>query len=122
MLLSGRTVLYLHGDGHENNGCKLDFEQIKTDESQSQSEPHHLSSYISVCDFSSVQFHLWGGGGRVSKYFALKTPQAHSRCLVASCFVVCPSALLLPGLLHHQKKKKKRFKKQILRSDFNILG
>lgn len=63
MLLSGRTALYLHGDGHENN----DFQQIKTDEAQLLSEPHHLSSYISVCDFSSVQFH--SGGKKKKKSF-----------------------------------------------------
>lgn len=75
---------------------------------------HITSPATSVCvwfQFSAIP--LVGEGGRVSKYFALKTPQAHSRCLVASFFVVFPSALLLPGLLHHQKKKKKDLKNRL---------
>ena len=102
--------------------AKLDFQQIKTDESQSRSEPHHLSSYISVCDFSSVQFHLEGEGG---KFLNICFKDSSSTFQVFGCFfffVVCPSALLFPGLLHHQKKKKKGLKKQTLCSEFNTLG
>lgn len=39
----------------------------KSDKAQFWSEPHHLSSYIGVCDFSPVQLHLGGREGNFKK-------------------------------------------------------
>ena len=91
--------------------AKLDFQQIKTDESQSRSEPHHLSSYISVCDFSSVQFHLEGEGG---KFLNICFKDSSSTFQVFGCFFFfCCVSKCTPfsRTFASPKKKKKRFKK-----------
>lgn len=85
---------------------QMDFEQIR----QTRPGPgrsHITSPATSVC-FISVQCNSTGKKiKRCLLMFALKTHQAHSRCLAASfCCVLMHTPF--PGCLHHQKKKEKK--------------
>ena len=107
MLLSGRTALYLHGGGHENNH----FQQIKSDEA---TEPHHLSSYISVCvracvcEFSSVQFHFLGG----KKFLNVCFKDSSSTFQVFGCFFsLCVEVHSFSRTFASPKRKMKKKKR-----------
>lgn len=95
-----------------------DFQQIKTDEAQSRSEPHHLSSYISVCDFSLVQFHF--GEGQKKKFLNVCFKDSSSAFQVFGCFfLLCVEVhSLFQDFCITKKKKKKDFSC----SEFNTLG
>ena len=113
MLLSGRTVLYLHGDGHENNGRKTDFEQIR----QTRPSPglsHITSPATSVCVISVQCNSTWGKTKNKNMFLNVCFKDSSSTFQVFGCF------FLLRVKVHSfsrtfaspKKKKKRRRKKK----------
>lgn len=108
MLLSGRTVLYLHGDGRENNGCKLTLSK--------QTDKVWATSPLQLHQCVWFQFSAIPLGKKNKKKFlnvCFKRLIKHIPGVWLLLFVVRRSALLFQDFCITKKKKKKRKKKTV---------
>lgn len=117
MLLSGRTALYLHGDGHENK----DFSANKDRRGPAPiwaASPLQLHQCVWF-QFSAIP--LGRMGGKKKKMFLnVCFKDSSSAFQVFGCFFLCVKVHSFPRTFASPKKKKRQ--KKTLCSEFNTLG